>query len=178
MCIDSATVLVAGGSEERVVRVADLLAGALSVRTFVATEGENRSATDVEVVVFADRAADPDAVEPLPDDCARVAVFEDSDAFDHDQSAAFDRVLVEPLVPDDFRTTVASLARRVRYDRRLRECAELAARCGRTPESGGPPTEPPHLCDEIVDAKAELDGLVEEFSREDFRQAFQTLAAD
>lgn len=181
MCADSGSVLIAGDDEGRVARVAGALAGVQSVRTFVTTDHESWPTTDVEVVLFLGRAtADDPALGALPDDAGRILVLEDADEYDRDHQAAYDRVLLEPLIPDDLRSTVTSLARRVRYGRRLQECAELATRCGRVESNGngGVMVEPHQLRDEIADAKAEIDSLVAEFSTEDFRQAFQTLAAD
>ena len=181
MYADSGTVLVAGGSEKRVARIADLLADSLSVRSFVTTDDGDWPTTDVVVVVYVDGiVADHAALETLPEDTAHVAVFESADAFDSVRPATFDCVVIDPAVPDDLPSTVVSLARRVRYDRRLRECAKLAAECGQVESNGNgrSTSEPKQVCEEIADAKAELDGLVAQFTSEDFRQAFQTLAAD
>lgn len=180
MRTDGGTVLIAGASEDRVTRTASHLAGEVAVRTFVPTDDETRPSTDVEVAVILDRnVADDPSLDTLPDDVERVLVFEDGE-YDLDRHESCESVLVEPLAPGDLRSTVTSLARRVRYDRRLRECAELATRHGRVEANGngGVPTDFPQVPEEIADAKAELDGLVAEFSSEDFRQAFRALAAD
>lgn len=181
MTADGSTVLVAGVTEDRVGRVANWLAGSLPVRTFVTTGNESRPPIDVDVALFADVASvDDPTLETLPADARRVVIVEDADGYESCLHEEFDRVLVEPFIPDDFRSTVTALARRVRYDRRLRECAELAARCGQLESNGHgqESVEPQQLREQVADAKAELDCMVAEFTSDDFRQAFRALAAD
>lgn len=181
MIADGGTVLVAGATEERVERVADWLDGSLPVRTFVTTGGESRPPTDIDIALFADRGCVEDpTLETLPTDARRVVIVEDADRDEENRHEAFDRVLIEPVAPEEFRATVTALARRVRYDRRLRECAELATRCGRLESNGHEraSAEPQRLREQVADAKAELDSMVAEFTTDDFRQAFRALAAD
>lgn len=180
MTADGGTVLVAGTTEDRVERVSDWLAGSLPVRTFVTTGGESRPPTDVDVALFADGGSvDDPALETLPA-AARCIIVEDADRYEGSLHEGFDRVLGEPLTPDDFRSTMTALVRRARYDRRLRECAELATRCGQLESDGRgqASAEPQRLRKQVADAKAELDCMVAEFTIDDFRRAFQTLAAD
>lgn len=177
---DGPTVLVSGTERDRVSEIASTLDSRFAIRTNVTTDAEGWPTVDEDVVILVGGANWDNSLGSQPDDAACVVVYEDADNLDGDHSADCDHVLVEPLLADNLESTVASLARRVRYDRRLQECAELATRCGQTESirDDGTTDEPQKLRKRVEDITAELDGLLAEFSNDDFRQAFRTIAAD
>lgn len=178
MTVDGPSVLVSG-PPDRVGEIERTLADQFTVRTYHPAE-DRCPTTDAEVVVYADGTGPERSPEPLPNDAAQVAVFEESDDFERERPATYDRVFVEPLVPDDLESTVESLARRVQYDRRLKECADLATQFGQAEATcdDGTVETTCELRKRVEAATAELDRLVSEFSSDDFRQAFRTIAAD
>lgn len=177
---DGPTVLVSGTERDRVSEIANTLDSRFAIRTNVTTNGKNWPTVDEDVVILVDGADCDRSLGSQPDDAACVVVYEDADDVDGGHSAYYDQVLVEPLLSETLDSTVASLARRVRYDRRLQECAELATRCGQAESmrDGGATAETQKLRKRIENMTTELDGLLAEFSNDDFRQAFRTIAAD
>lgn len=177
---DGPTVLVSGAERDRVSEIANTLDSRFAIQTNVTTDTGCWPTLDEDVLILVDGPNSDRTLESHPDDAACVVVYEDAADFDGGNPADYDQVLVEPLLPDSLASTVASLARRVRYDRRLQECADLATRCGRAEvmSDGETVDEARKLRKRVDDVTAELDGLLAEFSSDDFRQAFRTIAAD
>lgn len=178
MTVDGPSVFVSG-PPDRVGEIERTLADQFTVQTCHPID-ERCPTTNVEVVVLADGTGPEPSPESLPNDAAQIAIFDSDAHFDGDRPAAYDRVLVEPLVADDLESTVESLARRVQYDRRLKECADLATQFGQAEATcdDGTVEETRELRTRVEAVTAELDKLVSEFSSDDFRQAFRAIAAD
>ncbi|MCU4742177.1 HalX domain-containing protein [Halobacteria archaeon AArc-m2/3/4] len=87
--------------------------------------------------------------------------------------------LVKPIDESELLDTVDRLRQRARYDDRLAECANLAAKRGAL-EASQPQAklerDPEYvdLCRQITKLRTELDDLTREFDAEDFRAAFET----
>lgn len=180
MTVDEANVLVVGEDGRRVELLSHWLADTVNITPLVSCVLDGLSVANVDVVLLADAAPAPKIVTELPADTRTIVVLEEPVDRDQWNDGPYDHVLVEPLNPEQLRETVRSVLRQVRYDRRLRECAKLAAELGRAKITARaePVDNSIHLRREVASTKAELDDMVAEFTDDDFRHAFQTITAD
>ena len=179
--MDGANVLVTGQDENRVSQIIEWINEFPLLRT-TTSDGEMHS-SDPDVIVLVDRSSDSrTAVENLQDWTRAVGVFNSEYQRDSPWEASLDCILLEPIDPRDLRSVVGSFARQVCYDQRLRECAKLATQYGQIATDDGNQTlqmnDHGRLRDRISDVRQELADIQAEFTNDDFRQAFERLAAD